>query len=467
MSFWNRQHRRSLALKRSGRALGYEPLETRLALTALVANGDFFAGQQDQPLVIDTARLLTNDTAANRESLSVALSLSRGPTHGTLTIGDDGNLLYQPEPGFYGLDYFSYHAQEGDQFSVGAASVTIDIKKYVPPASGGFGGSYGIIGWNAFPPGSLDVIFIGSPYARDDRYEIAEDNPLVVAAPGVLGNDYSGDSSKPLEAELATPPAHGTVTLNPDGGFSYLPAQDYFGNDQYTYRWTNASGATLSATVYITITPVNDAPVATDDAFTSESGRSLSIAIRELLANDRDVDNTVVHPLLPLNAKPQYGTLTLSSAGLLYTPELGYQGPDQFSYFDTDGELFSQRATVSLELTAPLRHNRRQQTDVNTDDHVSPLDALLIVNFLNAHRSQPVASAARLNRDLLDVNGDGFVAASDCLDVINELNARREGAAQASESQGEGEAAVVDGLTQDILALDLAHTFSGNSRRSR
>jgi VCBS repeat-containing protein len=98
-----------------------------------------------------------------------------------------------------------------------------------------------------------------APTAALDAYSTAEDTPLTVAAPGVRAND--GDPAEdPLTAVLASPPSHGSLTLNADGSFTYSPTADFNGTDSFTYRASDGSLSSNPATVTITVTAANDAP---------------------------------------------------------------------------------------------------------------------------------------------------------------------------------------------------------------
>jgi Cadherin-like domain/Bacterial Ig domain/Dockerin type I domain len=434
------------------RRLCGEALELRAMLTAPVAANDYLEMLQDSSLVIEPAALLANDSDADQDSLQAALALSRGPYAGTLTINGDGTLLYKPNPGYYGNDYFNYYASDGTGYSKQSASVEINVKE-TPPSF-----SSGIIIHDIMPHRRCysDAIFFTDgttnpgPVAISDCFKSAEDTRLTIEAQGIFRNDRSGDGS-PLVAALHTPPAHGTANLNADGSFTYSPTQDYFGWDEFVYRLTNGSEIASLGTVYIEITPVNDAPVVHDDLFTTESGLTLTILVSDLLANDRDVDNKWFSAVLPIANAPKHGSLAIADTRLIFTPDLGYLGSDEFEYVATDGQDFSASlAIVAISLTAPVRHNRLLAADVNNDSHVSPADALLIINCLNSIGAGPVSRAANYGRELLDVNGDGTVAAIDVLMVINALNAR------ASGGQAQPAVAALENVSA-IDAVEAAH----------
>jgi VCBS repeat-containing protein len=98
-----------------------------------------------------------------------------------------------------------------------------------------------------------------APVAANDAYAVNEDTPLNVAAPGVLGNDSDPDGN-PITAVKVSDPAHGTVTLNADGSFTYTPAANYNGPDAFTYHATDGTLPSATGTVAITVNPVNDPP---------------------------------------------------------------------------------------------------------------------------------------------------------------------------------------------------------------
>src|SRR5213078_3452026 len=98
-----------------------------------------------------------------------------------------------------------------------------------------------------------------APVANNDAYGLNKNSAVTVNASGVLSNDSDPDADT-LSAILVSGPGHGTLTLSTNGSFLYTPASNYFGSDTFTYR--NSDGTTNSgtATVTLTVTNVNFPP---------------------------------------------------------------------------------------------------------------------------------------------------------------------------------------------------------------
>jgi VCBS repeat-containing protein len=92
-----------------------------------------------------------------------------------------------------------------------------------------------------------------------------------------------------FSAALVAGPAHGSVTVNADGSFSYRPTADYNGTDSFTYRVNDGALNSNTATVSLTVTAVNDAPVARDGGATLLEDGSIVIDLRSL---GTDVDSS-------------------------------------------------------------------------------------------------------------------------------------------------------------------------------
>src|SRR5207249_4894707 len=185
-----------------------------------------------------------------------------------------------------------------------------------------------------------------APVAVKDRETRAEDTTLDVAASGVLANDSDVDGDS-LSAVLVSQPTHGSLTLNSNGSFSYTPSANYNGTDSFTYKANDGQADSGIATVNITITPVNDAPVALDDTYTTPEDTHLNVTAPGVLANDSDLDGDALSAVLL--SSPTHGTLTLNSDGsLVYMPALNFNGTDTFTYQASDGQAQSGVATVTI-----------------------------------------------------------------------------------------------------------------------
>ena len=152
--------------------------------------------------------------------------------------------------------------------------------------------------------------------------------------------------------------------LRPDGSFDYTPTGGFRGQDSFTYRAEDPSGASATATVTLTVSPVDHAPTAVDDAYSTAQDTALSIPAGGVLSNDTDPDGD------PLTAAaldgPTHGTLSLQPDGsFVYTPASGYHGTDSFTYRASDGSLDSAPATVSLTVKA-LNHPPLARPDNDT-----------------------------------------------------------------------------------------------------
>jgi VCBS repeat-containing protein len=186
--------------------------------------------------------------------------------------------------------------------------------------------------------------------AADDAFTLEEDGSLSIEPSGVLANDTDADGHS-LAAVLATGPSHGTLTLTADGSFSYSPDADFNGDDSFTYVANDGFDDSSAATVSLTVTPVNDATVAADDAYATAEDTPLTVAAPGVLTNDMDVDGPVLTAVLV--SGPTNGNFTLNADGsFTYTPNADFNGTDAFTYLAGDGTVDSTTATVTITVNS-------------------------------------------------------------------------------------------------------------------
>jgi VCBS repeat-containing protein len=203
---------------------------------------------------------------------------------------------------------------------------------------------------------------LAQPTAQDDSASTLEDTGVTVA---VLANDSLGNQAGFVPVLLAAA-SHGQVVLNSDGRFSYTPDANYFGTDSFTYQLRNGDLTSNVATVNLTVTAVNDAPVAA--ALVVNTTEDTAVLV-DLLAAASDVDSTALSVVIV--SQPLHGSLVQQADGrFVYTPDSNYAGLDSFSYQISDGSLNSDVVTVALTVTAvndaPIANPLALSTSENT-----------------------------------------------------------------------------------------------------
>jgi Bacterial Ig domain/FG-GAP repeat len=265
---------------------------------------------EDMPVTISA---LDNDTDVEGNTLTV--SGVTQPANGSVIINANGTLTYTPTVNFNGSDLFGYVVNDGNG---GGGSATVGVT---------------VTAVN-------DV-----PVAGSDNYSVNEDTPLNMAAPGLLGNDNDVDSSG-LSAVLVSGPANGELSLNANGSLSYTPSANFNGSDSFTYRVSDGAADSNTATVTITVNPVNDPPDAVND---SASTNQYTAVVISVLSNDTDIEGhtlTVVGVTQGAN-----GAVLINPNGTVtYTPNANFSGGDSFTYTLSDGNGGTDTASVSLTL---------------------------------------------------------------------------------------------------------------------
>jgi spore coat protein A, manganese oxidase len=187
--------------------------------------------------------------------------------------------------------------------------------------------------------------------AVTDSITTAEDTPVT----GNLGlNDTpSLDDGNVWALALNGGPTNGTVIVNSNGTYSYQPNPNFNGTDSFTYTLTDRNGDVATAQVSVTVTAVNDAPVAgpvTLTAIAEDSGARI-ITAAELLAGVTDIDSaSTLLSITSLTIGTGSGTLSANGNGTwTYTPALNDDTSVTFNYTVSDGSL-NASSTASLDI---------------------------------------------------------------------------------------------------------------------
>lgn len=284
---------------------------------SLFASSDHFAVQQDGTLTVNAANGVTRNDPS--WGVGITLELLVEPQHGTLALAADGSFVYTPTTGFAGVDEFQYRLRRNS---------------HVSPAA--------VVGLYVLPVMS-ELVAVADTFATD------EDTELVVTDPetGLLVNDAVG-ATNTSQAWLASPPAFGTVVVNEDGTFRYLPRPDFHGEDRFSYFRSQAGLRSVATDVLVTVATVNDAPQGVADRYELVRDTELIVSANEgLLANDRDPDEQTLS--VTLVEGPEQGVLSLAADGsFAYEPEADFAGVVQFMYTVSDGTATSEPTLVEL-----------------------------------------------------------------------------------------------------------------------
>ncbi len=317
------------------------------------ANNDTVAAGEDSPAV---SNVLDNDADTDGDALTVSAVNGSGALvgepvaldgGGVATLNADGTVTFDPDGAFDGL-------RDGETRTVSLAYTARDSGGLTDTATV----SFVVAGAN------------DAPMARNDLIS-------GVGADGVSGNVLADNGNGPdtdaegdaLAVSLVSQPLHGAVTLQQNGDFTYLPNGSAAQPDQFVYRLTDPSGATAAATVTLSPSFGNEAPIAADDRFTL---REQDLLFADLLGDngggaDRDPDGDIL-TVTAINGNaaqlgapislPSGAFLTVSPNGtFLYNPvfafaflQEGQTAVERFNYTVADGRGGSATGAVTITI---------------------------------------------------------------------------------------------------------------------
>ncbi len=205
----------------------------------------------------------TDPTVAEDSGAHTAMAWATGISPGSASevsqlvdfvVSNDNNSLFAVQPAISADGTLTFTPAAN---AFGSSVVTVELHDNGGTALGG-------IDTSAPQTFTIDVTAVNdATNAKDDLYSVNEDEVLTIASAskGVLSNDADIDSpASALRTFVAANPAHGNLTLNEDGTFSYTPALNFNGNDAFTYYVNDGVDNSNTATIEITVRPVNDIP---------------------------------------------------------------------------------------------------------------------------------------------------------------------------------------------------------------
>ena len=310
-----------------------------------VAVNDFATTPEEVPVTVNVA---SNDTDPDGNLVPGSVTIQNGPSNGTAGTDGSGNITYTPDPDFYGNDTITYVICDNG-IPAPAYCDTAQLIITVTPVN-------------------------DPPVANNDTATTPEDTPVVIP---VIANDTDIDGNiVPNSVAIVTPPSNGSVSINAlTGEITYTPDADFNGTDTFIYLVCD-DGTPLpslcdTAVVTVTITPVNDPPVANNDNATTPEDTPVVINIPN---NDTDVDGNLDLTSVTITNGPSNGTVTIDpvTGVVTYTPNANYHGTDQFTYSicDTGMPVLCDTAVVTIIVTPVNDPPVIDMPDVSTPEDV-------------------------------------------------------------------------------------------------
>ena len=275
-----------------------------------VAIDDNATTNEDTPVTIE---VLANDIDVDADLDADSLRVTVGPTTGDASVAG-ASVIYDPDEDVSGSDTFTYAVCD----LTGLCSTATATLSITPVNDG--------------------------PTAVDDAVSTDEDTPVTIT---VLDNDTDIDDGLDVTSLVVlSGPSIGTTSVA-GAAITYVPDPNANGNDTFTYRVCDVAGLCSSASVAVTISPINDAPSPVGDEATTAEDTPVTIAV---LVNDTDVDDGVDPTSLAVDTTPSSGTATVVGTDILYEPAADFSGSDAFDYLVCDfaGECSTARVTVTI-----------------------------------------------------------------------------------------------------------------------
>ena len=382
---------------------------------APVATVDVNSTNEDTPLSVSVSNgILSNDTDIENDTLTVTAIVINGNsqpvgspinlTEGVLQIEADGSYTFTPSLNFNGnVPQITYTANDGLNTVTSTLDITVTPVNDAPVA---------IPDTNTTLEDVVITVTAANGLLNNDSD--LENNSLTITRFNVNGTNYLAGNTVTL--------AEGSLLINSDGSYTFTPAVNYNGNvPQITYTLSDGTN-TANSTLDITVTPVNDAPVASDDISSTDPGIAVIISV---LPNDSDVDGDDL-TVSNIVSQPANGVVTINVDGTVtYTPNPGFNtGSDTFIYQVCDDNGLCDNATVTVKVPKsflpPVANPDSNLTSedvtlvvsaaeglLKNDTDSNPGEILTVTKFQINGTSYAPGDTATIPEGMITVNADG------------------------------------------------------------
>ncbi|WP_462052862.1 tandem-95 repeat protein [Vibrio parahaemolyticus] len=338
-------------------------------------------------IIITTEELLSNVDDEDKDTLSVEnLIIDKG--NGTLVDNGDGTWTFTP--------------QIDDDTEVSFTFDIIDDEDLVVSGSA-----------------NLDILPINdAPNAENDVITTEEDTAVTI---DVLVNDSDVEGDALSIQSASVPSEQGSVDIV-DGKLVFTPAENFNGEATITYIVTDGD-LTDEAKVTVTVTPVNDSPVAVDDTTSIQEDTAVTI---DVLTNDTDVDGDKLS-IESASVPKEQGTVEVVDGKLVFTPVENFNGDAEITYIVTDGQLTDEaKVTVTVNPVNDAPTIKVDAVESITEDAVSTdtVVATLTVRDTDTPEDRLTVSLENNSNSYFVLVGDEVKLTQAGVDAVNndELN---------------------------------------------
>ncbi|HBN6085645.1 TPA: tandem-95 repeat protein, partial [Vibrio parahaemolyticus] len=338
-------------------------------------------------IIITTEELLSNVDDEDKDTLSVEnLIIDKG--NGTLVDNGDGTWTFTP--------------QIDDDTEVSFTFDIIDDEDLVVSGSA-----------------NLDILPINdAPNAENDVITTEEDTAVTI---DVLVNDSDVEGDVLSIQSASVPSEQGSVDIV-DGKLVFTPAENFNGEATITYIVTDGD-LTDEAKVTVTVTPVNDSPVAVDDTTSIQEDTAVTI---DVLTNDTDVDGDKLS-IESASVPKEQGTVEVVDGKLVFTPAENFNGDAEITYTVTDGQLTDEaKVTVTVNPVNDAPTIKVDAVESITEDAVNTdtVVATLTVRDTDTSEDQLTVSLKNNSNGYFVLVGDEVKLTQAGVDAVNndELN---------------------------------------------
>jgi hypothetical protein len=287
----------------------------------------------NRPPIADSKTVETNEdtslsiklTGSDPDNDPLIYVIVEQPKNGTLA-GNVPDLIYTPKSEFYGTDSFTFLVNDGFVNSV-PATVSINIISVNDP-----------------------------PVAKSQTVNTPEDTPITIT---LIGTDIDSNN---LIYKVTSNPAKGILVGNAPA-LIYTPNLDFYGDDSFNFTVSDGFIASNTATVKITVQPINDPPIVKAISVVTEEDIPVKIM---LTGSDPESDYLTFR----ITQQPSHGTLEGTPPELIYNPQLNFNGNDRFIFVASDGKADSGTETVSIKVNPVNDPPTADILTIDTDENV-------------------------------------------------------------------------------------------------